>query len=151
MTEAQIPEDAAMAPSIPHGADDAIAQVQNRTAQGWRSFVREIIIVVIGVLLALGAQQLVESSNWKSKIQAAEGSIRAELSNDLGLAREQKLLHGCVVAYLDTLQTAVINNDVATIRKLSDMGAPLIGRAWPRTLGRPHLTPKYQTISPQTE
>jgi hypothetical protein len=39
---------------------------------GWREFAGEVGIIVIGVLVALGFEQAVESLNWASKARAAK-------------------------------------------------------------------------------
>ena len=33
---------------------------------GWREFAGEVGIIVLGVLIALGAEQLVEAAHWRS-------------------------------------------------------------------------------------
>jgi hypothetical protein len=38
--------------------------------QGWREFTHEIVIIVMGVLIALGAQQLVEAANWRREVHS---------------------------------------------------------------------------------
>lgn len=105
---------------------------QPKAAHRWRRWLAEVGVVVIGVLLALGAQQVVETLRWSQKVRVLERALAAELGNDLGLATELRVLHPCVVEYLDTLQAAVLSGDADRIRKLSDLGAPLFGRAWPR-------------------
>jgi hypothetical protein len=99
---------------------------------GGRELLKEVGTIVLGVLIALAAEQAVETLHWRHKVAILEGSIRGELSNDLGLASEQKALHPCLVRYLDTLQGAVLSKDAATIQALSRAGPPLPGRAWPR-------------------
>ncbi len=103
-----------------------------RPWHGFRELLKETGTIVLGVLIALGAEQAVETIHWNHKVEILERAIRAELSNDLGLATEQKMLHPCVMRYLDTLQTAVLSKDAAKIRVLNQMGPPLAGRAWPR-------------------
>lgn len=51
---------------------------------GWRAFAGEVGIIVIGVLLALGAQQLVEDIQWRQKIAVVRQSLMQELGNDRG-------------------------------------------------------------------
>ena len=51
---------------------------------GWRAFVGEVGIIVLGVLIALGAQQLVESWAWREKVSRAEAAMRLELAEDDG-------------------------------------------------------------------
>ncbi len=110
----------------------------------------EIGVVVVGVLLALGAQQTVEAMSWDEKVKVLEGAIRAELSNDLGLATELKLLHPCVTDYLDTLQAAVIDGDSERIAKLNELGAPIFGRAWPRDTWSAALNGEIANHLPET-
>jgi hypothetical protein len=71
---------------------------------GWRTFVNDIVIVVIGVLIALGAQQLVESYEWRAKVSRAEAAMRLELIDDNGPAGYGRLL---VAPCLDQRITAI--------------------------------------------
>ena len=45
---------------------------------GWREFVGEVGIIVIGVLIALGAEQAVERLHHHSQVHEAEKKLRAE-------------------------------------------------------------------------
>ncbi len=51
---------------------------------GWREFLFEIGTIVLGVLLALGAEQGVEAVHWSHKIENAEAAMRLELAGDDG-------------------------------------------------------------------
>jgi hypothetical protein len=51
---------------------------------GWREFVGEVGIIVLGVLLALGAEQSVEKWHWRQRVHEAEVSISKELGEDDG-------------------------------------------------------------------
>jgi hypothetical protein len=51
---------------------------------GWREFAGEVGIIVIGVLIALGAQQLVDEWQWHQKVGRAEAAMRLELAEDDG-------------------------------------------------------------------
>jgi hypothetical protein len=51
---------------------------------GWREFAGEVGIIVLGVLLALSAEQLVEAGQWRDKVSRAEGAMRLELGADNG-------------------------------------------------------------------
>ena len=51
---------------------------------GWRAFLGEIGIIVIGVLIALGAEQLVDEWHWRQKVGDAEAAMRLELAQDDG-------------------------------------------------------------------
>src|SRR5258708_35450322 len=49
---------------------------------GWRAFVGEVGIIVIGVLIALGAEQIVETWQWREKVGVVRKSLIGELAND---------------------------------------------------------------------
>ena len=51
---------------------------------GWREFAGEVGIIVLGVLIALGFEQLVEAAQWRDKIRRAERAMRLELGEDNG-------------------------------------------------------------------
>lgn len=64
---------------------------------GWREFAKEIAIVVVGVLIALFFEQLVERWQWHSKIDAAEAAMQRELFYDDGpQIYERYAMHPCV-------------------------------------------------------
>ena len=47
-----------------------------------REFLKEYVIIVVGVLTALGAEQLAEEIHWTHRVHGAEEAIRAELRQD---------------------------------------------------------------------
>ena len=49
---------------------------------GWREFTGEVGIIVLGVLIALGAEQIVESWHWDEKVAVVRKSLMGELGND---------------------------------------------------------------------
>ena len=74
----------------------------------WRNDGRELAIVVIGVLIALLAQQLVQDWEWKAKVAAAERAMRREMLWDNGPQLYQRAaMHPCAVQRLDAIRAAV--------------------------------------------
>lgn len=51
---------------------------------GWREFIGEVGIIVLGVLIALSFEQLIDAWQWREKIRRAEAAMRVELSRDDG-------------------------------------------------------------------
>jgi hypothetical protein len=51
---------------------------------GWRAFAGEVGVVVLGVLIALGANAIVDDWQWRDKIGHAEAAMRLELAQDDG-------------------------------------------------------------------
>ena len=49
---------------------------------GWREFVGEVGIIVIGVLIALGAEQVVEAVHHRSQVDEAIEKLRAESADN---------------------------------------------------------------------
>jgi hypothetical protein len=49
---------------------------------GWRAFVGEVGIIVLGVLIALGAEQVVQAGEWRHKVAVTRTSLMGELGND---------------------------------------------------------------------
>lgn len=89
--------------------------------QGWRTFVGEVGVIVLGVLIALGAQQLAESRDWRQKVDAAITDMNNELgSGDGPEAFERLALHDCVDAHLDRLRAALEQGDRSQSRTLID-------------------------------
>ena len=56
---------------------------------GWRAFVGEVGIIVLGVLIALGAEQVVESVHDRYLARQAIDHIRSELAYDSAFAAER--------------------------------------------------------------
>jgi len=65
-----------------------------KPVHSWREFFGEIGVIVIGVLIALGAEQVVEAMHWHEKIDRAEDAMRIELSQDDGPQAYARLLIG---------------------------------------------------------
>jgi hypothetical protein len=87
---------------------------------GWRAFVGEVGIIVIGVLIALGAEQLVEAAHRKQEAARADASIRSELAFNLGRLESRTTIHSCVDRRIEEIQAlldgAGDKSDIATPR-----------------------------------
>jgi hypothetical protein len=70
---------------------------------GWRAFAGEVGIIVVGVLIALGAEQMVEALHWHSEVAGFRSAVRQEVALDLGTYRFRMNENGCVKARLDQL------------------------------------------------
>jgi hypothetical protein len=63
---------------------------------GWREFFNEIIIVVIGVLLALGGAQLLDTVRSRSEVASFREAVDHELGRDLGIYQSMMPWRACV-------------------------------------------------------
>jgi hypothetical protein len=63
---------------------------------GWREFVGEVGIIVVGVLIALGAEQVVQSWQWRREMEATRQALREEAADNLHAAAVRMRLKPCV-------------------------------------------------------
>ncbi len=56
---------------------------------GVREFLKEYVIIVVGVLTALGAEQLVEHLRWEGAVEEARASIHQEIAFNGGFFAER--------------------------------------------------------------
>ena len=75
---------------------------------GLREFLKEYVIIVVGVLTALAGEQAVERLEWAHKVHFAEDAMRRELLVDDGPQAYQRLaMHDCLTARLDAIRAGV--------------------------------------------
>jgi hypothetical protein len=74
-----------------------------RPVHGWPDLLQEILIVVVGVLIALGAQQLVDDWYWRGEIRDFRAALDNELGYDLGAYRGRLEQSACIRRRLDQL------------------------------------------------
>lgn len=94
-----------------------------------RGFIGEIAIIVIGVLIALGADNIVSTLRDKAASAEARATIRDELAENLGRMVERDATRNCIDARLDQL---------ARHLDASDEGAAQPALKW---IGRPQVWP----------
>jgi hypothetical protein len=100
---------------------------------GWREFAGEVGIIVIGILIALGGEQLVETWQWNEKVAAAKGSIESEINSQLDLSEEVMGFSKCAPLFIDALESAILRHDSGAIAKLHDTQPPFEPRPWRST------------------
>jgi hypothetical protein len=62
---------------------------------GFRELLKEVGIIVLGVLIALGAEQTVEWVSWRAKAAQAETHLRRDAEANLGAMLERIDIQGC--------------------------------------------------------
>jgi hypothetical protein len=76
---------------------------------GWREFAGEVGVVVLGVLIALGAGQVVEWLHDRQVAEDARQNVRAEAKLDLGFIQGRIDAQRCIEARLAELSTMLGN------------------------------------------
>lgn len=106
---------------------------------GWRDFSGEVGIIVIGVLIALGAEQVVSAARQRQDAAAADNIIRSELDLNLGRLKSRMGIHRCMDRRIEQIQ--------AILDKAADNPA-IVTPSW---IGRPQywtfLSARWQAES----
>ena len=88
----------------------------------WKALAGEVGIIVLGVLIALAAEQTVQGLEWAQKVHGAVAAMRSELGDDDGPEILQRaVMHPCVLAKLDEVRAAVESGAPReTVTRLAD-------------------------------
>jgi hypothetical protein len=70
---------------------------------GWREFAGEVGIIVIGVLIALAAEQMVETIHWRQTINAERKALDGDVEGMWGAMSARVVVQQCVDRRLDDL------------------------------------------------
>jgi hypothetical protein len=92
---------------------------------GWREFVGEVGIIVIGVGIALAAEQLLETGHWGRVVKEEGQALEQEVQDNHGTLLVRVLMQPCIDRRL---------NELAEVFRRHDAGQPL-GLQGP--IGRP--------------
>ena len=91
---------------------------------GWREFAGEVGIIVIGILIALGGEQLVEIAHARERATEAREAVDHELAMDAGVFDERTMVQPCLNQRLAEL--APLLRDARRTGHIPDIGE--IGR-----------------------
>lgn len=93
---------------------------------GWREFVHEVIIVVIGVMLALAGAELADTLRWRSEAQSFGKAVDHELGRNLGIYEVVMRQRPCVTRRLAELERFLADSRIGKQDRLArPIGAPL--------------------------
>lgn len=63
---------------------------------GWREFAGEVGIIVLGVLIALGAEQIVEALHLRAQMNGERKALYSEARGNIGSVRWRQRLQPCI-------------------------------------------------------
>src|SRR3954468_17940155 len=72
---------------------------------GWREFAGEVGIIVVGVLIALSAEQVVEAVHWGHELDSERASLLQEARDTFEGVAARKNQQGCVDRRLAEIRT----------------------------------------------
>jgi len=124
-----------------------------KAIHGWREFAKEVGIIVLGVLIALGFEQVVQAWRWREDARTTRSALASEIEYSTLWAIERLAVQQCLRARLADL-TAKLNSGEAwrgdplvlgearsPIGRPMETGIPMVYRA-PH---RPWLSDEWQT------
>jgi len=93
---------------------------------GWREFLGEVGIIVIGVLLALTAEQVVEWVHWRNEVREFRHAVDREIAANLGYYAFDQLQAKCAEQKLNQLwQVLQRSRDGQPVKLAGGVGQPL--------------------------
>lgn len=106
-----------MNPQVPEKSSGADAPPARRSrwqrfspSMGWPAFWSEIAIVVLGVVIALAANEAVESWNWRNRVADAEVRLQGDIDWAFVWSAERAMSVSCVDAQLAALSRKVLES-----------------------------------------
>jgi hypothetical protein len=102
---------------------------------GWREFAGEVGIIVLGVLVALGFEQIAEEIHWSNAVRQAHAEIRAESKSANNFFEFRAAADRCIQRRLDSIGKVIENvaahNQAGRIGTLGpDIGNGLSDSTW---------------------
>ncbi len=82
-------------------------QFNFRPAKGWRAFAGEVGVIVLGVLLALAAQQTAEAVNERREAAETRVTLTNEIKETLALLELRRLAQPCIDRRLKEVRALV--------------------------------------------
>lgn len=77
---------------------------------GWRVFAGDVGVIVLGVVIALAAQQAVEALNWREEVRRTEDALTIEIADSIVHASERQMVNRCLSGRLANLIGKVSSN-----------------------------------------
>lgn len=103
---------------------------------GWREFAGEIAIIVIGISIALGAEQLLASHEWDQRVSEGRSALNREIADAAGSAKERIAFEPCARRHLDEVQAKLMSADATIATPLLVTRYFSIIRAWSQNVWR---------------
>ena len=72
--------------------------------RGWREFAGEVGIIVLGVLIALGAQQVVQSFNDRENVAQLRSAFKGELADVRARWEHMRAQDRCTLQRIEALE-----------------------------------------------
>ena len=93
---------------------------------GWREFTGEVGIIVVGVLIAIGAEQAVEAWHWRDVVSAERQTLDQDVADQWVAMHWRVEVQPCVDRRLAELAIVFARHDAGEpLGRLGSVGRPL--------------------------
>jgi hypothetical protein len=75
--------------------------------RGWREFIGEVGVIVLGVLIAIGFEQIAEQIHWESEVRSARSALKTEMQQPDRVFTYRVAAQPCIARRLDEISTLV--------------------------------------------
>jgi hypothetical protein len=91
----------------------------------WRDLLKEVGIIVIGVVIALGAEQAVEAIHWSYQVDAGEAALKVAFIREVDNMAQRKVQDDCIAHRLAFLsQTVARASESGQLPAIRPIGHP---------------------------
>jgi hypothetical protein len=104
-SEATLGALACVASSLKMG-DELLFEAQHLSPNA-REFLKDIIVVVIGVLVALALNQMVENASWRGRVGVARNGIHREMEFDLAALADWLRVAPCIDQHINQAEILI--------------------------------------------
>jgi hypothetical protein len=88
---------------------------------GWKEFLGEIGVIVVGISIALIGEQVVEALHWREQVKSAHDALANDMTRVVGFAAEREAFSGCIDQHLNRWSDMI--EDGARTGRLPAQGA----------------------------
>ncbi len=104
LSESGAPRPTEVASAPPSETDHSMDIHKPKPWHGWREFLKEYGIIVLGVLTALALEQVVDALRWAHEIGEARQALGREIAYNIKALKLIDIEYGCMTARLDELE-----------------------------------------------
>lgn len=98
-----------------------------RPLHGWRAFIGEIGVIVLGVLIALGAGKVVDALQWKELVKQENASLDEEIQRDHGALLARAMMQRCIDRRLAQIGDVFTRHDAhQPLKPIAPIGRPTV-------------------------
>jgi hypothetical protein len=112
---------------------------------GWREFAGEVGVIVLGVLIAIALEQMVEAIHWRGQVRDARAAIAEDMGQTNRAFAFRAAAHDCIATRLnklnDIIEQSAKHQPVPQVGEvMPDIGNALFQNAWQTSRASQTLT-----------